>query len=120
MKAVKRLRHTSTADLIKTQEFIIQELDRRKRHTTSIDARLKICDLPLRAVTRSTLLLDIKKHIEPTGPLENNLTIKHLLFQLPLEYWTEFGKSYPKYYIEVKEALLKQKVDLNILLEGVM
>ncbi|WP_020599753.1 hypothetical protein [Spirosoma panaciterrae] len=116
MKTIQQLKASSTANLLIMQELINQELIRRQQRTLAIDERLKIRDLPLRAVTRSTLLLDVKRHINTTGSVDN-ITIQHLLYQLPPDYWQSFGKSYPKYYMELKDALLQKKIDLRLLIE---
>ncbi|MBN8825524.1 MULTISPECIES: hypothetical protein [unclassified Spirosoma] len=116
MKTNQQLKSSSTANLLIMQELINQELIRRQKRTLAIDERLKIRDLPLRAVTRSTLLLDIKRHIDTAVSVEN-ITIQHLLYQLPPDYWHSFGRSYPKYYVELKDALLQKEIDLRVLVE---
>ncbi|GAB3958934.1 hypothetical protein GCM10028805_54070 [Spirosoma harenae] len=117
MNTVKQIRATSTANLLAIQDVINQEIMRRQQRIVAIDKQLKIQDLPLRIVTRSTFLLDVKRNIENTVSVDQNSTIQDLLCQLPPSYWSDFGKSYPRYYSELKEALLIKKIDLKKLVE---
>ncbi|GAB3960997.1 hypothetical protein GCM10028805_59700 [Spirosoma harenae] len=113
MESLKRYRISSLANLLATQEIISQELRRRQQRIVAIDEHLRVQDLPLRAVTRTTLLIDVKRHIPATATFDQTITVQNLLYQLPVTYWSDFSKSYPKFYLEIKDALRQKKIDLN-------
>ncbi|GAB3948181.1 hypothetical protein GCM10028805_21930 [Spirosoma harenae] len=117
MNTVANIKASSTAKLLAMQELINQELIRRQQRIAAIDERLKIQDLPLRAATRTTFLLDIKRHIPITISFNQAISVQNLLYQLPVAFWGNFSKNYPKYYSEIKDAFLKNKIDLKNFIE---